>query len=142
MIAHAVASLDDRARFAAQHVDHVVGDLAAVIVALVDNHAFLADLREEVAVEVGEAAVLGVGHIDVAEFAAAEVDRLSRRLSSIHARLRSADFAGERNHDDVARAAAVGIRSDSDRRLLPGGLLEVRVHLAVGMNLLAVDGEQ
>ncbi len=50
-------------------LDNVVGDVAAVVETLVDDHALLVDLREVVAVEVGEAAVSGVGQVHIAQFA-------------------------------------------------------------------------
>src|ERR1035438_369728 len=48
-----------------QVVDDVVGELAAFVKALVDDHRFFADLREEVAIEAGITSAGGVGHIDV-----------------------------------------------------------------------------
>jgi hypothetical protein len=41
--------------------DDVIGDIAAVVVAFVENRALLADLREEVTIEAGVAAVGCIG---------------------------------------------------------------------------------
>ena len=68
-----ISALNHAMRFAAQIVDDVVGDLAPVIEAFVDNHACFAHLREEVAVEIREAAVTRVRKVHVGEFSAAHL---------------------------------------------------------------------
>ena len=56
----------------AEQVDDVVGEQAAVVVALVDDGAELVRLGEEVAVEARVAAPGGVGQVDVGEPSAAQ----------------------------------------------------------------------
>src|ERR1017187_6860220 len=53
----------------AKVVDNVVGELAAFVEAFVDDGAFLAHLRKEIAVEAGVASAGGVGHVDVRDAA-------------------------------------------------------------------------
>jgi len=57
-------------QLALHRLDNVVGDLAAAVETLVDYSALLVQLREIIPVEVGEAALGGVGKIYIRKLAA------------------------------------------------------------------------
>ncbi len=56
--------------FAVQDFGDVGGEQTAAVEALVHNGGVLSDLRVEVAIERGQPAIGGVGHVDVGHFAA------------------------------------------------------------------------
>ena len=62
---------------APQVIDDVVGDVAAAVVALIDDGGFLADLRKVVAVEIRITAGVGVGQVDVGHAAAGQFVHLA-----------------------------------------------------------------
>ncbi len=57
----AFAGHDSAHGMTAEIFDDVIGDIAAVVVAFVENRALLADLREEITIEAGVAPVRGIG---------------------------------------------------------------------------------
>ena len=129
-------------REALEHVDHVVGDEAAFVPALVEHQGLLVELRVEVAVEVGVAGAAGVGHIDVGHLAAGEfVDLAPVWLDPVE--IAQAVLVVDGNHGDVAGSlSAVGVGADVEHGLLAGGAVEECVEVVGGVQFAAVDGEQ
>src|SRR6202034_1351464 len=128
-------------RLAAKIVDDVVGELAAVIEALIENGALLANLREEVAVEIRIAAPGGVRQINVGEFSTARLVHFAA-IGFDPVKIAKRVLAGNGDDGDVAGARAVRIRTDLEDHLLAGGFLEQLVDFVRGGEVLAADGEQ
>ena len=126
--------------FAAQHLDDVVGGLAATVRALVDDQRLFVHLREEHAVEVGVAGVGGVRQVDVAHLAAGRLVHQSPvGLDPVPPPQQSLVVGGL--DDDVARAFAVGVGTHAQRHLLPSGALQQGEEVVRSMQVLAVDSE-
>src|SRR5580658_8998014 len=88
-------------------LDDVISSLASGVEALVNDGALLAELREIVAIEIGEAARAGVGKIDVSEFAAAEFGDFAEIVFDPGA-IAQTGFIGYWDDGDFAGAGAVG----------------------------------
>ena len=126
---------------AAEEVDVVVGHLAAAVEPLVDDDGLLVGLREEVALEVRVARAGRVGHVDVGHAALGPlVDLAQVALDPVAVAQRR--LVRDRLDDDGAGPGAVGLGADLELGPLADGALEVRVDLAVGLDVLAVDGQQ
>ena len=108
---------------ALEHVDHVVGDEAALVAALVEHQRLLVELRVEVAVEVGVARAAGVGHVDIGHLAAGEfVDLAAVGFNPVQ--VAQAVFVVDGDDGHVAGVFAVGVGADVQHGLLAGGAVE------------------
>ena len=103
--------------------------------------ASLPDLREEVAVEVREPAGEGVGDVDVGHAAARHLVHAAAVVLHPGAQAQRR-LGGDRHHRDLARARAVGGRTDGEHGLLTRGALEQAEHVVVAAQVLPVHGEQ
>ena len=128
-------------RFLSQEIDVVVGDLPAAVEPLVDDERILVDLREEVALEVGQALEGGVRHVDVADLAVRRLlDLAEVALNPLH--VSQGVFALERLDRDRPAVLAISVRADGDFDRLAGRVLEERVQLGRRLEVNAADREQ
>ena len=126
----------------AQEVDVVVGHLAAAVEPLVDDDGLLVGLREEVALEVGVARARRCWARRRRRRGPSVRSWTLRRLPSTQSRLRSGPSSAIGSTTTVRGAGAVGPGADLELDALADRVLEVAVDLAVGLDLLAVDGQQ
>jgi hypothetical protein len=97
-------------------------------------------LREVVAVEVAVARAGGVRQVDVGHAPAGHLVHLAA-VAFDPGEAPQVLFALDRDDSDLARAAAVRVRSDLEPHLPAGGLFEGRVDVVGRRELASRDGE-
>ena len=125
---------------ALQVIDDVVGELAAFVEALVDDHGFFAHLRKEVAVEAGVAAASSIGHVHVGHAASRGLIDLAA-IALDPGKVAQALFAFDGHHGHLARVLAIWICADLQHDLLAGGFLEKAVDIVGRMQFAVVYGK-
>ena len=124
-------------RLTVEDLRDVGGQQAAAVEALVHNRGILSDLRIEVAVECGQAAVGGVRHVDVGDFPAAHLVDFAAILLDPGQVPQSA-LVGHGHNGYFARFGAVRIRAHTEHHGLAGEPFEKAVDVGGGTHVAAI----
>src|SRR5216684_7478818 len=118
-----------------------VRNLAAGIVALVDDDAVLIELRSELLVERDDAGEGGVRHVHIADAAASRLRDFPAVF--LHpSEIARTGFAVHRLHRDFPRAFGSGFGIDFQRDEFSGEVLEIGIYVLIRTRFLAVDRDQ
>src|SRR6266851_526387 len=137
----AFARRESREKLTAELFRVEVRNLAARIVALVDDDAVLIELRGELLVERDDAGEGGVRHVHIADAAASRLRDFAAVF--VHpSEIARTSFTGGRLHGDFPRAFGSGFGINFQRDEFSGEVLEIRIDVLIRTRLLAVHGDQ
>ena len=127
--------------FLSQHIHDVVGDVAALVVALIQHHCLFIDLGVKVTIEVGVACPAGVGHVNVGDLAPGKlIDFTAIALDPID--VAQAVFRSDGHHGHIACAAAIWLGADTDHCLLAGKPVEGAIQIVRRVKFAAIHRQE
>ena len=129
------------AQGAAEQVDDVIRDGAAVVVAFIDNGGLLVGLREIKPIEINVAAIGRVRHVNVGQFPAAQFVHFAAVVLFPGAVAQIA-FIVDGNNGYLAGIFSVSVRSNFDANLFACRVFKKAEDLRGGVNIRAIDFEQ